>query len=182
MNCFPPSIVASHNEPLSTEAYKDLLLGSHITLLPYDQSEYSARRSGILAESLAAGIPVIVPADTWLSRQLRQSTRRAENLQADQLNQRSAESVPFGAVGLAYEEIQEILDLIRNIVDHYPHYGETAVQFAGEWRDYHNPDRLVEEILRRSRECSTRNIVLPRVPLRSTQGLRSYTASRLKGP
>ena len=152
LNCFPSPVVALHNEPLSTEAYKDLLLGSHITLLPYDPKEYSARSSGILAESLAAGIPVIVPAGTWLSRQLQPATRRAEDLQADRLNQRSGQSVPLGGVGLAYHEIQEIPDLIRNIVDHYPHYRETAVQFAGEWRDYHNPDRLVEEILRRSRE------------------------------
>ena len=152
LNCFPSPVVALHNEPLSTEAYKDLLLGSHITLLPYEPIEYSARSSGILAESLAAGIPVIVPAGTWLSRQLQPATRWAEDLQAAQLNQRSGESVPLGAVGLAYHEIQEIPDLIRNIVDHYPHYRETAVQFAGEWRDYHNPDRLVEEILRRSRE------------------------------
>ena len=70
MDRFPSSIVALYKEPLSTDDYRRLLLSSNIMLLPYNRHDYHARSSGILAESLAAGIPVIVPAGTWLSRQL----------------------------------------------------------------------------------------------------------------
>ncbi len=287
---FPSSMVALYDEPLSAAAYKDLLLGSDITLLPYERNAYRARSSGILAESLAAGIPVIVPAGTWLSRQLllggkdgypetfrhqmtflgscqqsaiawtfpngpasnaaradpgsleigfepvqglvqvpsgathllvtlvfrgqrregslcleEESDRNApaarsgqhvptkrvflegskptgkcsvvvslwpacrllraglrsngadkkiamEAFQIDFLGPRPGQSVPLGAVGLAYQETQEIPDLIREIVDHYPHYRKTANQFAGEWCKYHNADRLVEELRCRSSE------------------------------
>ncbi|MGC1928719.1 MAG: glycosyltransferase, partial [Candidatus Nitrosopolaris sp.] len=55
--------------PLSFEDYLKLLLKSNIALLPYDRDNYFARSSGILVECLAAGIPVVVPSATWLSRQ-----------------------------------------------------------------------------------------------------------------
>jgi hypothetical protein len=61
--------VKLYTEPMLQDEYEKLLLNSHIILLPYDQINYSARSSGILAESLASGIPVLVPAGTWLSRQ-----------------------------------------------------------------------------------------------------------------
>lgn len=61
-------------KPLSLAKYQDLFLQSNIVLLPYDSANYYARSSGILAECLAAGIPVIVPAATWLSRQFSKET------------------------------------------------------------------------------------------------------------
>ncbi len=70
LESFPGSMVHLRKEPLPTEDYKTLLLSSDITILPYDRTNYGARSSGVLVESLAAGIPVIVPAGTWLSRQL----------------------------------------------------------------------------------------------------------------
>jgi hypothetical protein len=141
LGCFPPSMVTLYNEPLSSDGYKDLLLNSDITLLPYERNDYSARSSGILAESLAAGIPVIVPAGTWLSRQLPPAP-----IQIDSPSQGTGETVPLGVVGLAYHEIEEIPGLIREIVDHYPHYRQTATEFAAEWRLFHNADRLVQEL------------------------------------
>ncbi|MDQ6862360.1 MAG: glycosyltransferase [Thermoproteota archaeon] len=56
-------------DPLSFDEYLKLLLKSNIVLLPYEHDNYYARSSGILIECLAAGIPVIVPSATWLSRQ-----------------------------------------------------------------------------------------------------------------
>jgi len=141
LDCFPPSMVTLYNEPLSSDGYKDLLLHSDITLLPYDRIDYSARSSGILAESLAAGIPVIVPAGTWLSRQLPPAL-----IQIDSPSQVTGETVPLGVAGLIYHEIEEIPWLIREIVDHYPHYRQTATEFAAKWRLFHNADRLVQEL------------------------------------
>src|SRR5207249_2422257 len=56
-------------EPLSSKEYWDLLSSGDIVLLPYDRDSYYARSSGILAESLAAGIPSLVPAGTWMAKQ-----------------------------------------------------------------------------------------------------------------
>jgi hypothetical protein len=61
---------------LSTEDYRALVFSSDIILLPYDRDNYYARSSGILVESLVAGIPVIVPAGTWMAEQFMEETFR----------------------------------------------------------------------------------------------------------
>jgi hypothetical protein len=66
--CSEPAVTLL-KEPLTSDEYKHLLLSAGINLLLYDPGNYYARSSGILIESLAAGIPVVVPANTWLSRQ-----------------------------------------------------------------------------------------------------------------
>ena len=66
---FPKDKVTLIYDPLSFDEYIKLLLSSDIVLLPYEESNYYARSSGILVECLCAGIPVIVPTATWLSRQ-----------------------------------------------------------------------------------------------------------------
>lgn len=64
-----PGAIELFKEPLTSEQYRELLLSGDINLLLYDVNNYYARSSGILVESLSAGMPVIVPAGTWLSRQ-----------------------------------------------------------------------------------------------------------------
>jgi hypothetical protein len=56
--------------PLTPAEYRDQLLNADLLLLPYDRASYFARSSGVLAEALAAGIPVVVPAGTWMAIQL----------------------------------------------------------------------------------------------------------------
>ena len=56
-------------EPLDQAGYRAALESSSALLLPYDPVNYYARSSGICAEALAQGIPVIVPANSWMSRQ-----------------------------------------------------------------------------------------------------------------
>jgi glycosyltransferase involved in cell wall biosynthesis len=73
---FPKDKVRLITEPLSTEGYRDLLLSGDINLLLYERDNYYARSSGILAESLSAGIPVIVPAGTWMAEQFIEETYR----------------------------------------------------------------------------------------------------------
>lgn len=81
--------------PLPSEEYADLLLSSDAVLIPYDQDRYYARSSGILVEALSAGIPVVVPAGTWMARQFADEVylyRRA-------LHQRSRPSMEWKAHG-----------------------------------------------------------------------------------
>jgi hypothetical protein len=65
----PQEYVELYKRPLSSDQYRCLLLSADVSLLFYDPLNYHARSSGILVESLAAGIPVIVPAGSWLARQ-----------------------------------------------------------------------------------------------------------------
>lgn len=52
------------------DAYWDMLRSADVNLLLYDEVLYSERSSGILAESLAVGLPVIIPSGTWLEAML----------------------------------------------------------------------------------------------------------------
>jgi glycosyltransferase involved in cell wall biosynthesis len=50
-----------------TQLYSDSLLG----VLSYDPAEYKHKSSGVLWESIAMGLPVVVPAGTWLENEVR---------------------------------------------------------------------------------------------------------------
>jgi hypothetical protein len=50
--------------------YRDFLLSSDVVLIPYNADQYTDRSSGVFAECMASGIPVIIPAGTWMALQL----------------------------------------------------------------------------------------------------------------
>jgi hypothetical protein len=56
--------------PLPLDDYVQLLRGSDLGLLLYDATRYYARCSGVLLEMLCAGVPVLVPAGSWLAEQV----------------------------------------------------------------------------------------------------------------
>ena len=278
---FPSERVRLARDPLSVDAYSELLLSADVVLLPYDRDNYYARSSGILVEALAAGLPVVVPAGTWLSRQfvsetysyhrslqhglrsietpmgeeLRWRRNGAPNAAAmvggelvfgglgadaycwvavprdaayllvsfrfeqhahgavvlvdtDQLDRhgrsrarhttlveavpsnpqasaliplasgvqrlrlglhnafgedavflsevrldllawpKSATAYPLGAVGVAYASPEDLTAAVRELLDHYVHYRQTARAFARQYFKLHNAERLVEDLER----------------------------------
>lgn len=64
-----PGMLDLLTEPLDPDGYRRALESSSALLLPYDAQKYYARSSGICAEALAQGIPVIAPSGSWLARQ-----------------------------------------------------------------------------------------------------------------
>ncbi|HVX12973.1 MAG TPA: glycosyltransferase [Pirellulales bacterium] len=71
LEALPPSHrVELLKHPLASEPYRRLLLDSDVVVIPYDRDNYYARSSGIFAEALVAGKPVIVPAGTWMATEL----------------------------------------------------------------------------------------------------------------
>jgi len=262
-------------EPMTSAQYRSFLLSGDINLLLYDPVNYYARSSGILVESLAAGVPVVVPAGTWLARQFQQAvyqrrrglrdqmrivqttagqqldwrvhgspetpalvnesvtatlegkafTRVAippgathllvcfrygnganegflyaaatdaagnvigrththlleadaeggaagwiaiqagaaklwlalgstaataaisvENFSIDFLAPRAGQQQPPSAVGGVYQHPGEIAALVREMVEHHAHYEQTARQFGGNWRQYHNAGALIGQL------------------------------------
>jgi hypothetical protein len=57
-------------ENLSGSQYEALIQSADAGLFLYDSRRYYARCSGVLVEMLSCGIPAIVPAGCWLSRQI----------------------------------------------------------------------------------------------------------------
>ena len=49
-------------------------------------------------------------------------------------------------VGGIYHSPSEISAVIREMIEHYDHYMDSARSFAFGWADYHNADRLVAEL------------------------------------
>ena len=72
----PPDKVSLLDEPLNSRDYCQLNRQCDIGLLPYNRSRYHARCSGVLVELLSAGVPVVVPAGTWLADQLAEPNRQ----------------------------------------------------------------------------------------------------------
>ena len=56
-------------------------------------------------------------------------------------------SCPAGAVGLIAADASQVGSLVRDLVTHWPHYRKTAQDFSPAWIEYHNPHRIVSELL-----------------------------------
>jgi|SRR5579862_5191014 len=70
LGAYPPERVRLLTESLSPNEYRELLATAQVMILPYHRDHYYARSSGVLIEALAAGVPVVVPAASWLWRQI----------------------------------------------------------------------------------------------------------------
>lgn len=84
---------------LAAEQYDRLVEHSDIGLLLYLRENYYARTSGVLLEYLSAGIPVIVPANTWLSTQIARSMADYQNRIVRQMKVLAEETAGIEATG-----------------------------------------------------------------------------------
>jgi hypothetical protein len=114
------------NEPLDSAAYRSLLTSGHLNLLLYNSQAYAARSSGVFAESRAAGIPTLVPENTWMARQL-----------------------PPDA-GLVCRDANEAASQIQCIEADYGRFAAGARAHAARWRQQHNASRLIALLADRS--------------------------------
>lgn len=73
--------------PLDLLQYAQLVRSVDVNLLLYDSTRYYARCSGVLLESLVAGVPVIVPAGGWLADQIDEPNQRHLDAIAQQENE-----------------------------------------------------------------------------------------------
>jgi glycosyltransferase involved in cell wall biosynthesis len=63
-------LVSMVEGPFASDAYLSLINNADIILLPYNSDAYYARSSGIYAEALAAGIPVVARDQSWMSQEM----------------------------------------------------------------------------------------------------------------
>jgi glycosyltransferase involved in cell wall biosynthesis len=115
------------DEILTRKTYLVLLHDADVIVIPYSRRLYHSRTSGPFCEALAAGKPVIVTHDTWMSDQL---TRFGAGL-----------TIGDGDTG----------DLARAILEaraHYQQLAEQARSSSAAWIDIHNPVRFVDALLK----------------------------------
>lgn len=78
--------VIAVNGQMSLHAYHAALKSADIALFPYEIIPYSKRTSGVFAEAVAYGIPVVATRETWMAQQIkagRAAGAVAEELQPD---------------------------------------------------------------------------------------------------
>ncbi len=120
---YPSSKVRLIKEVMKTEEYYKILSNADIVILPYDQVNYRYRTSGVLTEALAAGKPVIVPNDTWLSRQIDESR------------------------GKVYNHPSEMGHKIREMITNLAHFKAAAEDFRLDWLQQNTPETFLNCLL-----------------------------------
>ncbi|WP_324282705.1 glycosyltransferase [Cyanobacterium aponinum UTEX 3222] len=123
LETYPEDKVKIIKNPLTTSAYYQLLNSADLLIIPYDNYSYRYRTSGVLTESLAAGKPVIVPKDTWLSEQIDENR------------------------GIIYDSPHQITDAIIKIINNLTIYQENAQKFSVGWCKKNSTDILIKTIL-----------------------------------
>lgn len=111
------------NGPLGPDEYFAIVSEADAILCPYSPQTYVRRSSGTLTEGIAAGIPTVVPAETWLARQQ-----------------------PAGT-GTSFTDLASFVAATRELVAGYDRFAAQARAFRDGWRAVHNPASLVRALL-----------------------------------
>ncbi|TCR70038.1 glycosyltransferase [Bosea sp. BK604] len=119
---YPASQVELIVNPLSVSDFNALLAQADIVIFPYDAEKYRRRSSGILVQALAAGKPVVVPAQTWL-----------------------ADSAPPGAA-VQFSTSDEFNRAVAIAIESYASLSDVAQRQAQIWRDFHTGSNLVKAL------------------------------------
>ena len=109
--------------PLASDIYGRLLAAADLVLLPYNAKDYRRRSSGVLIEALAAGKPVVVPENSWLS-----------DTAPEDCAVRFEGYASFGAA---------IVRAVQNI----DALSAAARAGAPDWRSRHSPSALIQMLL-----------------------------------
>ena len=128
LKSYPPEWIKFHglDGPLNPENYYHLLSNAHVIICPYDKPTYHSRSSGTLTEAIAAGVPTIVPAETWLSNHQ-----------------------PLGS-GLTFDGLQDFLFKTKKLIDDFPEFLEKAKHAKLQWQKNQDPKTLIHEVTRES--------------------------------
>jgi glycosyltransferase involved in cell wall biosynthesis len=113
-------------EMLDSGRYYDELISCDAVLLPYDADRYRARTSGVFADAVAAGIPVVTTHGTWM---------------AGELGRHGAGIVCADGDG------EELAGAIEELRAAWPELRRRAVEAAPRWRAGRHPREVLRSIV-----------------------------------
>jgi hypothetical protein len=121
-----PEAVRLLQQPMSVERYRRVLQGCAVVMLPYLASAYRVASSAVFCEAVAAGRPVIVPEDTWMSGVLRR----------------------FGAKPATFTSwsVPAILASLRAVLADLAQRRAEAARLASAWNTANGPERLIDRL------------------------------------
>jgi hypothetical protein len=109
--------------PLSPDRYYQLFTQTDLLVCPYHPAAYRNRTSGTMAEAIAAGIPTVVPAGSWLARQQ-----------------------PPGS-GKTFGDCATFIEAVRIVCDDYSSFHSAARAGQHAWQARHSPEQVVRTLL-----------------------------------
>lgn len=111
-----PNVIV-HDSALTPEQYDALVGRTDLALAPYTRLHYHSQTSGVVAEVLAAGKPLIAPRGTWASKE--------------------AKRLGCGVVEFLPEDAQSLLESVRFALAHLDELTAKAREAAPRWRQFH---------------------------------------------
>lgn len=117
--------------PLPATAYAKLLRTADIGLLGYLPANYASTHSGVLAEFLATGVPVVVTDQTWMASELTIAAGGAEQ-----------------ASGRVARTPAEFVDELRAIASDIELYRARAARIAPSYAAQNSADTLLDIVTR----------------------------------
>lgn len=119
-------------EKLSEKDYAELIQAIDIVLIPYRKAGYVEPTSGIFAEAAALAKPVVVPAGTWMARELQK----------------------YGG-GLEFQSGDEgdLAAKVMTLLQDFAEYASKARHFSSQWKAFHNSHSLAEMLIQQIRQA-----------------------------
>ena len=120
---YPSRQVRILDELLTEDEYYAELGDADLVVVPYEADRYRARTSGVFAEAIAAGKPVVVPDDTWMSDELAEGA------------------------GLTFVSPDDLFRAVGRILEDYEQFSKRARRHAHGYSARHCAEALVDGIL-----------------------------------
>jgi glycosyltransferase involved in cell wall biosynthesis len=118
--------VTMWEKELSLTEYSALLMRASLVLIPYSTNWYHSQSSGVFAEAIGAGRPVVVPRGTWMAHQLGDSG---------------------AGVLFAPGDRADLVRAVREAMDNIGELSTSARRLKETWTKVHNPAAFVGALL-----------------------------------
>jgi glycosyltransferase involved in cell wall biosynthesis len=114
-------------ERLDERDYAELLHATDVVLIPYRREGYVEPTSGVFAEAMAAGKPVVVPEGTWMERELARTG---------------------GGVAFRSGDVDDLVAKTLQAARDFHELSLRAGSGRAAWNEFHNAANLAEILLR----------------------------------
>jgi glycosyltransferase involved in cell wall biosynthesis len=115
--------------PAGPDIWRALLRRSDVIVCPYMPDRYRAAYSGVTADAIASGVPLVVPEQTGMSRMVH--------------------DYHGGGTSFAEHEPTSIVSAISQLLSNFSFYAERAAAAAVRWTETMGPHRMVGTMLER---------------------------------
>lgn len=126
----PAGVLELRDSPVPMPVYYSWVRSAGIVALPYVSDKYNASTSGIFVEAICFGVPVLAPANSWMSDMIDEAARD-HGLR----------------IGEVFAGLGEIPALVGKMAADNPRYRADVRQYSKLWRQTHNPGACLEAMM-----------------------------------